>query len=148
VLAALRRPDGAFGYMIATGRGSGDAESSVRSPLCAMALAHAGQGGVDGVRAALDVYLKHREHVRKERGKVLCHTGPEGHASYYLLYGYAFAAEALALLPRDDRARYRAALLDDVLFMRTADGGFCDNAGMGRAYGAGMALQALRRLAD
>src|SRR5574342_681442 len=55
-----------------------------------MALAHAGKGDVDGLRAALDLYLKHHEHVRQERGKVLCHTGPEGNASYYLLYGCAF----------------------------------------------------------
>lgn len=149
VLVRLRRASGAFGYMALTGPGSDDAqaEAALRSPLYAHALQDAGAGDVDGIRRALDVYLAHRLHVRRERGKGLCHTGPEGHASYYLLYGYAFAAEAVRALPVAERARYCAALTEDVLYLRCADGGFCDNAAMGRSYGAAQALIAFSELA-
>ena len=149
VLEQLRHPSGSFGYMLSSGRGSADrqAEASLRSPLYAFALHRGGKGGVDAIRRAFDIYLKHRRHVRKERGKTLCHTGPEGTASYYLLYGYAFMAEALAALPVRDRARYREAILDDVLAARRQDGSFLDNPTMGRAYGTGMALLTFRHLA-
>ncbi|MBI2901362.1 MAG: hypothetical protein HYY17_14350 [Planctomycetes bacterium] len=139
----MRGADGSFGYM---GGGSGGPEASLRGPLCALALVRGGKG--DGVRTALDLYLRHRRHVAKERGKVLCHTGPEGTASYYLLYGFAFAAEALGELPAQERRRYREALLEDVLAARRKDGGFVDNPMTGRAYGAAMALLALERLSE
>ena len=99
-------------------------------------------------RVAARAHVEHHEHVRKERGKKLCHTSPEGVASYYLLYGYRFATEALAELPKGERRRYAEALLDDLLYFRTEDGAFCDNPGTGRCYGAGMALESIRRLLD
>ncbi len=146
-ILALKRRDGTFGYM-SIAAGGAPAEASLRSPLCAYALLRAGKGSVASLRKALDVYLEHHDHVRKERGKALCHTSPEGVASYYLLYGYRFASEALSELPEGDRARYAEALLDDVLYFRTEDGAFCDNPGTGRCYGAGMALESIRRLLD
>lgn len=148
VVAALRADDGAFGYMGRPQAGDRQGEASLRSPLYALALKRAGKGEVAALREALDIYLEHHEHVRAERGKSLCHTSPEGAASYYLLYGYAFSAESLGELPEKERKRFRAALLEDVLFMRTKDGAFCDNSAMGRHYGAGMALRALRFLRE
>jgi hypothetical protein len=69
----------------------------------------------------------------------LCHTGPEGTASYYLLYGARFAAEAAA----GASAEVKRALVKDVLSFRCADGGFLDSPVEGRTYGTGMALIAL-----
>jgi hypothetical protein len=92
--------------------------------------------------------MKHHEHTRAEIGKVLCHTSPEGLASYYLLFGYLHAAEAVCELPRAERAKIRAALLEDVLATRTKDGGFCDNPVEGRPCGAAMALETIRLLRE
>jgi hypothetical protein len=150
-LASTRKAAG-FNYMVGPGDLGGEAECAMRSPLCALALERAGngagKGSVDEVRAALELYLKHRDRVRRERGKRLCHTGPEGTASYYLLFGYGFAAEAVNDLPTSERPRFRAALREDVLALRTEDGGFLDNPASGRCYGAGMALWTLARLRD
>ncbi|MEK7465778.1 MAG: hypothetical protein AAB074_00050 [Planctomycetota bacterium] len=145
-VASTKQKDGAFAYFSAAGpnQAGREAEAALRSPLYAMALKREGKCDVPGVCESLDLYLKFREHNRRERGKNLCHTSPEGLASYYLIFGYAFAAEALSEIPAGARAKYRDALLEDVLAMRTADGGFCDNPSIGRHYGAAMALRALR----
>lgn len=148
VLERLHNPNGSFGYMWASGIGEDKrvAEASLRSPLYAYALMREKRAEGATLRKALDVYLKHHEHTRKERGKGLCHTGQEGTASYYLLFGYQFAAEALAFVPEKDRAPFRKALVEDVLSLHCADGSFTDNAMIGRTYGAAMAVQTLRLL--
>ncbi len=135
-VASMKGPEGSFSYH--GGAGTPNAESSLRGPLYALALKRASAG--DDVRAALDHYMKFRLHVRKERGKTLCHTGPEGHAAYYLLYGYRFAAEAAQ---GEAYADVRRAIVDDVLATRCDDGGFLDGPAQGRTYGTGMALIAL-----
>jgi hypothetical protein len=135
-VASMRGRDGAFSYR--GGAGRANAESALRSPLYALALQRGGEEG--GVRASLEHYLRFRAEVRKERGKTLCHTGPDGNAAYYLLYGYRFAAEA-ATGPA--HADVRRALIEDVLATRCADGGFLDSPIAGRTYGTGMALIAL-----
>lgn len=148
VLERLQNPNGSFGYMWASGIGEDkkQAEASLRSPLYAYALMREKRAEGAALRKALDVYLKHHEHTRKERGKGLCHTGQEGTASYYLLFGYQFAAEALAFVPEKDRAPFKKALVEDVLSLHCADGSFTDNAMIGRTYGAAMAVQTLRLL--
>ncbi|MEK7469909.1 MAG: hypothetical protein AAB074_21280 [Planctomycetota bacterium] len=149
-LAALRTPQGAFAYrrQMAGSADEREAEASLRSPLVAFALKRARKGDVEGIRAALEIYLKHHKHVRRERGKGLSHTGPEGTASYYLIFGYAFAAEAVRELPEKERAKYREALAEDLLKTVLEDGAFCDSPSVGRHYGTGMALRALRLLKD
>lgn len=147
LVAAARRAPGEYDYFGAQPAGpSAAAEAAFRGPLCALALLRAGRGGVEELRAALELYLAQRAHGLRERGKALCHTSPAGLASYYLIFGCAFAAEALEHLPRRERARFRAALLEDVLDLRTGDGAFCDNPAIGRHYGAALALRALRIL--
>jgi len=145
----LKHPNGSFGYMWMSGKGDDakQAEASLRSPLYALALKRRSRMDADGVRTALNVYLKHREHTIAEKGKSICHTGPEGTAAYYLLFGYRFAAEALLELPEKEQAAYREALRHDVLQYRTADGSFCDYLSVGREYGAAMALSTLDLLA-
>jgi hypothetical protein len=140
-LESARGPRGAFRYF--PGGSAPGAEAGPRSPLCALALLRGGRGDPAGVAAGLDRYLEARLEVRKERGKALCHTGPDGTAAYYLLFGYAFAAETLASLPEGRREAYRKAILEDVLAARLEDGSFLDFPAMGRSYGTAMALAAL-----
>ncbi len=141
-----RGPKGEFRY--ARGGGEPGAQAGLRSPLGALALLRGGRGDAEGVRRGLEHYLGHRLSARKERGKALCHTSPDGTAAYYLLYGYAFAAEALETLPAADREPFRRALVEDVLQARREDGGFADFPATGPAYGTGMALAAMARLGD
>ncbi len=143
-LSGTRLAPGRFGY--GTGSRSATSEASLRGPLCELALRRGGRGSAEGVQAALDFTLEHAPRTRKERGKVLCHTAPEGTAPYYLLFGYAFAAEALGELPKDARTRYRDALVENVLAARLEDGGFLDFPPVGRFCGTGLALAALAGL--
>ncbi|MCB9896317.1 MAG: terpene cyclase/mutase family protein [Planctomycetes bacterium] len=147
-LEYLQSPNGSYGYMWMSGKvdPAKEAESSLRSPLYALALRRVARLDAQGVRKSLDIYLKHREHVIAERGKSVCHTGAEGTAPYYLLFGYRFAAEALDELPAEQRSRYAEALRHDVLQFRKADGSFCDYLSVGREYGAAMALATLDQL--
>jgi len=140
-VAKMKGPEGCFSYQ--GGEGKPTAESSLRSPLYALALARAGSGDVEGLRASLGHCMKFRLHVRKERTKALCHTGQEGTASYYLFYGWRHAAEAVRRLPKGEGDDARRALVEDVLSARCEDGGFLDSPVEGRTYGTGMALAAL-----
>jgi hypothetical protein len=148
-LERLCQPHGSFRYM--QGAGDKEAEGSLRGPLYALALCRHKKAGADHLQRALKVYFENHAYTRKERGKGLCHTGPEGFASYYLIFGYAFSAEALAEVPANamsakERKDLHDALLEDVMSMRLEDGSFCDNAMIGRHYGAGMALHVLAAL--
>jgi len=144
-LAGARAAPGKFRY--SPGGAEPRAEAGLRSPMCELALQRGGKGEPGALGAALDHFLASRLEVRRERGKALCHTGPDGTASYYLLFGYAFSSEALGRLPQEKRDVYRKALLEDVLAARLDDGSFLDTPTMGRYYGTGMALIALARLA-
>ena len=147
-IAILYHEGGSFGYMWATGKTSPEkeAEASLRSPLYALALKRGGGAKEAAIARALDVYLKYREHTIKEKGKSICHTGPEGTAAYYLLFGYRFAAEAVNDLPEESQPKYRDALLNDVQQYRLNDGSYCDYPNVGREYGTGMALAVLSLL--
>lgn len=144
-IAVLHHEGGSFGYMWATGptQPAREAEAAQRSPVYALALKRGEKATVASIEKALDVYLKYHKHTRLERGKTVCHTGPEGTAAYYLLFGYRFAAEAVDELPKDKQEKYRKALLEDIQQYRLSDGSYCDYQSVGREYGAGMALTAL-----
>jgi len=90
--------------------------------------------------------VKHRAGFKREWHKELCHTSPEGFGAHYIFYDYLFAAACVRSLPRDERARYRSLIAEDVLAARFADGSFEDLPLLGRAYATAMALMTLREL--
>ncbi|MCE9594235.1 MAG: hypothetical protein K8S98_08575 [Planctomycetes bacterium] len=142
-LESLRDDDGTFRYMrdVAVTREDGVArEACGRGPVCALALRRNGRSDKDEVKRTLDLFVAHRDVFRPEWRKVLCHTSPTGFGAHYLMYDYAFAAVALEELTPSERKRYRAALLEDVLAERQADGSFEDLPGLGRAWGTAAAL--------
>lgn len=140
-LRAFGKGETGFRYM--RGSAKPDTESALRGPACALALFRGGAGSAEEMAAALDRVAERRAEVRRERGKALCHTAPDGVASYYLLYGYAFAGEALEALPEEERTGRREAIVEEVLSMRLEDGCFLDFPAIGRFTGTGMALLAL-----
>ncbi|MEW6072822.1 MAG: hypothetical protein AB1726_09560, partial [Planctomycetota bacterium] len=109
-------------------------------------LARGGRAGAEELRASLDLFVRHRADLARERGKILMHTGPATQGSHYLLFDYSTAALAAAALPAGARARYREAILEEVLRLRAAGGCFIDNPSRGRACGTGLALLALAAL--
>lgn len=145
-LRGLQNTDGTFRYMPdvpAGGKSGSDPEAAGRSPLCALALHRAAVGGVEGVRRALELFARDRGPLRDQRGKDLCHTGPDAQASYYFLYDLYFAAAATAVLPTAERAAYETIVRGEIMAARSSDGTVIDMPSLGNAYGTAMALATL-----
>jgi tetratricopeptide (TPR) repeat protein len=150
-LLRARRDDGSFRYMLDVSSAEVDGgfpEAAGRGPVCALAVARAGKEDAEWMSKAFRQFSKHRPALIAVWGKELCHTGPQGQGAHYLFFDYAFAASAIAELPVNERRAARALLLRDVLDHRLEDGSFLDLPALGRAYGTGMALMALRELQD
>jgi len=147
-LAGLRHADGSFRYMRDAPEPVGNPEAAGRGPVCALALLRGGAGSVDDLTASLQRFDEQRAALKREWGKETCHTGPEGQGAHYLFFDWAFAAEAVAQLPRNRQQRFRRALLQDILDVRDADGAYADMPSLGRAYGTAMALAAFQSLED
>ena len=150
-LERMRNPDGTFEYFLF--HDNEDAPRSTpmpgaagRGPLCATALLMAGRGEKDGVRTALDLFLDFRNLFAREHGKTLMHCGPHAQGSHYLMFDYANCAAAISRLPKKERGKYRAPLIEQILGARTSDGTYIDNPMLGPHYGAGMALIAFWHL--
>lgn len=155
-LMSLREEDGSFRYapdVPGHQRGEDKPEAAGRSPLCALALHAAlrtggGEGDLPGIRRALGLFLTHRSVLEDQRGKDLCHTGPDGQASYYFAFDHAYAAQAVAALPEAERASFAGPIRRGILAARTTDGSFVDMPGLGRPYATGMLLEGLAALGD
>jgi hypothetical protein len=148
LLEAAHNENGTFEYMLSPGmsRGSIVAGAAGRGPVCTLALLHGGRAGVEDLRTALELFVRHRDTYTRERGKSLMHCGSEGQGSHYLTFDYAYAAEAVRLLPPGERGRYRAAVLESVLSGRSEEGSYLDNPLVGWALGTGFAIWAFRDL--
>lgn len=145
-LQGLRNDDGSFRYFPEDPPGSGGAGAAGRSPLCALALSRAGAEDLPGIRRALDLFVHHQPTLEAERGKDLCHTGPEGQAAYYFFYDHAFAAAAVRALPAAEQPALARTLRARILAARSEDGSFVDLPALGRPYATAMALDALGSL--
>ena len=126
----------------------GNAADAGRSPLCALALYRGKKGDLKGVRRALEFFVQHHDALNKERGKALVHAGPQGQGSHFISFDYAYAAAAVRLLPKNERAAYRSVLLEDILGARLADGSYTEQPWFGRGYATAMALMAFQELTE
>lgn len=117
-----------------------------RGPVCSLAMYLGGKGDLDTIRQTLDLFMVHRHTYSKEQGKTLMHAGPEAQGSHYLMFDYAYAAEAIMKLPEEERAQYAYPLLDQILAARTIEGSYVDNPLLGWFYGTAMALLAFQQL--
>jgi hypothetical protein len=145
-LLAMRK-DGVFSYFLYRdgSRGSTDPPGAAgRGPLCELALLRAGASDEEHLRAALDRFLEHASLYAAEQGKVVMHAGPHGQGCHYLLFDYAHAALAQAVIAPHPETRAR--VLELVRQCRRAEGAYLDTPILGRAYGTAMALIALDAL--
>jgi hypothetical protein len=155
-LERMKNPDGTFEYSLGRTGEQGGKEphtplpigSAGRGPLCALALRLFDKADVGDLRRALDQFITHRQSYVKEQGKTLMHCGTEAVGSHYLMFDYAFAASAIALLPAAERSQYRTAMLDQVLAARSEAGSYIDNPILGDHYGTGMALWVFEQLRE
>ncbi len=150
-LAAMRNGDGGFEYLTAPGRveadsGAGLPGAAGRGPVCALALLRGEREALPALRRRLELFQAHLGELSAEQGKGLMHAGADTQGSHYLLFDYATAAAAVAVLPEAERAAHRDPLLRAILRARHADGSFRDMPVIGPAAGTALALAAFRSL--
>lgn len=104
----------------------------------------AGRSDQARVRAALDSFLAHWDRLEERRAKTGTHEGPFGIAPYYFYYAHYYAAQAIEMLPRADRAEYRRKLVALLARTRADDGSWNDRVFPRSAnYGTAMSTMAL-----
>lgn len=149
VLESTRLPTGAFSYsgtVSPEGKGKmAEVPGSIaRSPMCEGTLALLGGGSHDAIKAGVDAFFSHWDELEKRRKQNGTHAGPYGIAPYYFYYGHRYAAQAIELLPADQREAARKKMLEVILKTRDADGTWNDRVfAQSRGYGTAMCVLAL-----
>ncbi|MAJ46784.1 MAG: hypothetical protein CBC35_05690 [Planctomycetes bacterium TMED75] len=109
------------------------------------ALLLGGVGASERVRLAVDAFLRDWRALEARRRKTGTHTPPYGVAPYYFFYGFAAAADAIELLPSEERGPLRTRLADILMEIREPDGSWNDRIfERSRAFGTAMTMHALQ----
>lgn len=109
------------------------------------ALLLGGAGDPDRLRLAVDAFLRDWRALEARRRKTGTHTPPYGVAPYYFFYGFAAAADAIELLPPEDRGPLRLRLSEILMEIREPDGSWNDRVfERSRAFGTAMTMHALQ----
>ena len=104
----------------------------------------AGQENAEDLRRALTAFFEHWGELEKRKSRNGTHEPPYGVAPYYFFYGHGYAAEAIEELPEEERAAWRARLLDRLFEVREEDDSWNDRVfKRSKAYGTSIALQVL-----
>lgn len=147
-----RLPDGAFLYgeylKYRPRHGiNQDKGSACRTPACEYAL---GLFGVEVTQAELekgldDLLFKHARFQRMALRRPIPHESWYSVSGYFYLYGHAYAAYVIDLLPREKQAKYWKALVDAANVCREPDGSYWDYPlySYHKPYGTAFALIAL-----
>jgi hypothetical protein len=112
-----------------------------------VALFRAGRLERRAVKDGLDEFFRHHQFLAVARKKPIPHESWYAVAAYFHLFGHYYAAEAIELLPFDQRANYARALEGKLLEIQEADGAFWDFhiSTYTRAYGTAFAVMSLAR---
>ena len=145
-LEAARTPIGTFVY-------SGEQRNRMRSKVPAatgrMAIAEstlylAGRSSIDRVRSSVDAFIVHWKWLDARRAKNGTHKPPYGIAPYYFYYANYYAAQAIELLPENERQEYRNHIKELLFSVQLEDGSWNDRVFPRTAnYSTAMAIQAL-----
>jgi hypothetical protein len=152
-LEAARTKEGAFVYegaakdknVGAGGKSLGG--SAARGMVCETTLMLLGGGSIDAVRFALKNFYDHWDDLAERRGKAGTHQGKNGIAPYYFYFGHRYAAQAIQMLPENERAKERERLLKPIVESRNKDGNWNDRV-FERARYVGTAFMILALLGD
>jgi hypothetical protein len=144
-LERSRAPTGAVAYSgerVGPRDGTPGSVGRMLSTECALFLA--GRSTSQNVRGALDAFIVHWEWLEKRRAKNGTHEGPYAVAPYYFYFAHYWAAQAIELLPENERAEYRRRVHDLVFQTRAEDGTWNDRVFPRSAcYGTAMCSLAL-----
>ena len=145
-LEAARTPIGTFVY-------SGEQRNRMRSKVPAatgrMAIAEstlylAGRSSIDRVRSSVDAFIVHWKWLDARRAKNGTHKPPYGIDPYYFYYAHYYAAQAIELLPENERQEYRNHIKELLFSVQLEDGSWNDRVFPRTAnYSTAMAIQAL-----
>ncbi len=158
-LAALERArtqQGGYGYGAAIrGLGAMSEEklsmmdkvgsSASRAPLVEVTLALAGRGNEARLAAAIDRFFAHWDDLAVRKSQPGTHIPPYGIAPYYFLFGHAYVAQAIEMLPDEEgKAALRQKLSAYLARSIDYDGTWNDRQFERSAgYGTAMAILAL-----
>lgn len=109
-----------------TGRSDGTPGAVGRMLVTESTLLLAGQSTPANVRACLDAFLVHWDWLNQRRAKTGTHVGPYAVAPYYFMFAHRYAAQAIELLPANERAEYRRRVNLLLFSVRDADGSWND----------------------
>ena len=115
-----------------------------RSAVSETTLVLLGGGSTDAIRAGLNAFHTHWDDLKKRHQQPKTHEPPFMIAPYYFYYGHRYAAQAIQMLPEDERAKERDRLLEVILRTREPNGTWNDRVFPRSAnYGTSMIVLAL-----
>lgn len=115
-----------------------------RMAACEATLMMAGRGDMGRLRASVDAFIVHWEWLNKRRAQNGTHIPPYNIAPYYFMYGHRYAAQAIELLPRQERAEYRRRVNELLLSVQSENGSWNDRVfPRSASFGTAFALQAI-----
>jgi hypothetical protein len=104
----------------------------------------AGRSSQANIRAAVDAFIVHWSWLDQRRAKDGTHKPPYMIAPYYFYYAHYYAAQAVELLPANEREEYRRRINGLLFSVRLEDGSWNDRVFPRSAnYGTAMATMAL-----
>ncbi|MCH8823157.1 MAG: hypothetical protein IH984_06570 [Planctomycetes bacterium] len=145
-LEAARTPIGSFVY---SGDQGNRSRAAVPGATGRMAIAEstlylAGRSSIDRVRSSVDAFIVHWKWLDARRAKKDTHKPPYGIAPYYFYYAHYYAAQAVELLPENERQEYRNHIKELLFSVQLDDGSWNDRVFPRTAnYSTAMAIQAL-----
>ena len=114
--------------------------------MCAVevSLTLAGRGTPARLERAIEAFCAHWDALEVRRAKTGTHVAPYGVAPYYFYYAHYYAAQAIALLPEDRRARHWSVFNELLFRTRSAEGTWNDRVFPRSAnFGTAMSMMAL-----
>jgi hypothetical protein len=104
----------------------------------------AGRGDAERLRFAVAAFFEHWDELEKRRRRSGTHVPPHGVAPYYFFFAHHAAAQAIELLPEEERPALRTRLHERLARVREADGSWNDRVFERSAnYGTAMTMLAL-----
>ena len=151
---ALRRcalPNGAFTYSVdgASSFRGGESIDSIKGSLGRTqvgnwALARLGDEryGPERLREGLDAFFEHHRFLDVARMRPIPHEAYYANAAYFYLFAHHYAAEAIELLPEDEREAWHARLRPHLVKVQRTSGASVDFLGTEKFTVAGTAFTA------
>ena len=134
-VAKCALPNGAYEYDLNTipragvGESINDVKGSLgRIQVCNWALSETGEKKItqDRIREGVEQFLKHHKFLDVARKRPIPHEAYYANSAYFYWFGHYYAAQAINLLPEDERETYHARLRPHATKVQRKDGSSTD----------------------